>query len=115
MAKNETRVVKGIPYEVVEGAVILHKPEGDVKLPLEWGQNAYAVAYGHLTRKGGSKGRKSDGTYSVGNFTYKVDEDTKLMTVSRKNGETIGSLTLTDSQLKYHRNAAIKVILEGVE
>jgi len=111
----QVRMVKDIPYDVKEGKVILHKPEGNVELPLEWGQNAYSVVYAYLNRKGTGRERGSNGTHMVGNFSYTVDES-GVMTVNRKNGEVLGTpFTLTEAQLKYPRNAAITFILENIE
>jgi len=109
------KMIKGIPYEVVEGAVILYKPDEEpVKLPLEWGQNAYAIAYAHLNRKG--KGvRGSNGKHVIGNFTYQVEESVMTITRNLKDDEVLGTFELTEPQIKYPRNAAIKFVLETVE
>lgn len=113
MAKKKF-VVQGIPYDVEEGKIILHHPEkGDIELPLEWGQNAYAVAYAYLNRKGRAK-RESSGVHRLGNFTYQIDEN-GLMTVTRKNGEILGTKQLDENQMKYPRTHAISFILSEVE
>lgn len=115
MADNkQKRMIKDIAYDVEEGKVILHMPEGDVELPLAWGQNAYSVAYAYLNRKTTGTTRGSNGVHQLGNFTYTVDE-TGLMTVFRKNGERLGIKQLDADQMKYPRTHAITFILGEVE
>lgn len=100
--------VKGIAYEVVGTNVVLHKPEGDMVLPLQLGQSAYSVAYLALIAKGTK--RNSDGTHKLGNFSYTLD-DKNLLTVTRKDGSVLGTKVLTETDTKYPRIAATNLIL----
>lgn len=120
MAEKKQRLIKGIPYEIVEDKVVLHIPDQEpVELPLELGKSAYSVAYGYLNRKTGSR-RGSNGIKTVGNFTYQMSEveegseELPVMTITRKNGETIEH-QMTAQECKYPRTCAIKVILGAIE
>lgn len=113
MAEKKQRMIKGIPYEIEDDHVVLHEESGDVKLPLELGKSAYSVCYAHLNRKTGRK-RGGNGVHTLGNFTYTVDEEGVLLTITRKNGETIEH-EMTEKEAKYPRTCATKVILNTLE
>jgi len=114
MSETKQKSIKGIAYDVEEGKVILHKPEGDVELPLAWGQNAYSIVYSYLNKKGTAV-RSTNGVHQVGNFSYTIDEK-NIMTVTRKkDGSVLGTLELTEAQVKYPRTHAATFILGEVE
>ncbi|MCK5347026.1 MAG: hypothetical protein KAR20_26635, partial [Candidatus Heimdallarchaeota archaeon] len=118
--KMAQKMIKGIPYDVEEGQVVLHKEDGDVTLPLEWGKNAYSICHAYLNRKGSGR-RGGNGIHVIGNFTYVValegegEDAVSVMTVTRKDESVLGTLTLTEAQAKYPRNAAIKFVMGTIE
>ena len=114
MAKEKVKMVKGVPYEIVGDTVVLHKPDGDVTLPLELGKSAYSVAFLHLNKKEGGRVRTSNGTHSVGNFAFTVADE--VLTVTRKSDDSVvASITMTEAQAKYPRTAAINLLLTTLE
>lgn len=114
MEKEAMKKVKGIPYEIVGENVVIHKEDGDVTLPLVLGKSAYATVFSFLNRKGGSRGRASGGVSKLGNFTFKVEEDT--LTIFHKNGEVLGSKELVeDNEKRYPRTVATNMILSHFE
>lgn len=106
--QTEVKLCKGVAYELVGDQVVIHKPDGDVKLPLELGRSAYSVVFQHLNRKTGKARVK--GVNRVGNFFYAVEGST--LTVSREGGEVVVTKELSESEVKYPRNAAINALLE---
>ena len=119
MAKEVVlKKVKGVPYEIVGEEVVLHKPEGDVALPLVLGQSAYSVAFGYLTRKGPGQREKS-GSHVVGNFMWSLGEageDEKVeLTITRKDGSILTSTMLTSTQARYPRTQALSLIAGTLE
>ena len=106
--------VKGVEVEVV-GDILRFEKDGEmVEVKREIGKSDYSVVYLELVRKGSK--RVNDGWKKVGNFEYKLDEETNNVDIRRIGEEELlfKDVELSDNELKYIRTAITNILINNL-